>query len=196
MRYYDFRRHWTKKIEPHLSDPEVSSVLIRDMNKFTIGRWGKEFLPGDTPHKWESSDWFMEARWSRFFEYVKHSACHYLVNFNLRLAEAVQPQRPWRIVSSDAHSMVWDGNETLFDMNFCALGISPHRAFTMASGGHNREQVGIGEEIQVWYAAPCFLEIPDGQFRERIEEGYKADLQALVAANKVTFGLTAGDSAS
>ena len=70
-----------------------------------------------------------------YWRYVKHAACHWLVNFNLRLAEQVEPKRTWRIVSSDAHSTVWDGELTLFDFNFHALCIEPEAAFRLASEG-------------------------------------------------------------
>ena len=43
--------------------------------------------------------------------------CHWLVNFSLRLAERVDPDRPWRIITSDSHSTVWDGYDLLFDFN-------------------------------------------------------------------------------
>lgn len=70
-----------------------------------------------------------------YWRYVKHAACHWLVNFNLRLAEQVETKRRWRIVSSDAHSTVWDSERTLFDFNFHALCIEPKEAFRLASDG-------------------------------------------------------------
>jgi hypothetical protein len=72
MRYYDFKRHWTMKVEPHLGDPELNRVLVRDFNKFTYGRWRRRFGPGMYPDEFESCDW----RWShrspqpRYWRYV------------------------------------------------------------------------------------------------------------------------------
>ncbi len=43
MKYYDLKRHWTKRVEPHLSDPKLQAILVRDFNKFTYGRWKQEF---------------------------------------------------------------------------------------------------------------------------------------------------------
>ena len=63
-----------------------------------------------------------------FWDYAVHSGCHWVVNFNLRLAELVEPKRPWRIVTTQKHSTVWDGAETLFDINFLALGVHPDEA--------------------------------------------------------------------
>jgi hypothetical protein len=81
---------------------------------------------------------------------VKHSACHWLVNFNLRLAELVMPKREWHIVTSDKHSTVWDGISTLFDLNFHALGIPPMEAYSMAIEGG--EILGRGEYLKVDFA--------------------------------------------
>ena len=37
MRYYDLKRHWTRRIEPHLTDERLNAILVRDFNKFTFG---------------------------------------------------------------------------------------------------------------------------------------------------------------
>jgi hypothetical protein len=70
------------------------------------------------------------------------------VNFNLRLAQRVDPSRPWQIVTSDKHSTVWDGKETLFDLNFLALGVDPNEAFKLADG----ERLAPGEERRTYLA--------------------------------------------
>jgi hypothetical protein len=38
MRYFDFKRHWTKRVVPHLNDLEFNRVLVDDFNKYTFGR--------------------------------------------------------------------------------------------------------------------------------------------------------------
>ena len=138
LRYYDLQRHWTKRIEPHLTDERLNAILVRDFNKFTFGNWKKKFQPGDLPRDFESCDWCWEhrGRAPRYWRYVKHSACHWLVNFNLRLAQLVEPNRPWCIVTSEAHSTVWDGKETLFEFNFLAFGLSADECFSMANVDH------------------------------------------------------------
>lgn len=150
MRYYDLQRHWTRKIAPHLNDERVSRVLVRDFNKFTSGRWGQPFTRGQFPRDFESCDWSWEdrGREPRYWRYVKHSACHWLVNFNLRLAEAVEPDRPWRIVTSEKHSTVWDGDTTLFEFNFLAFGIPAKRCFALADG----KRLSPGKELRVYMA--------------------------------------------
>ena len=59
-----------------------------------------------------------------------------------------EPERPWRIITSDDHSSVWDGKHTLFDLNFLALGISPQECFELA---HDRE-LPPGRFLKVYYA--------------------------------------------
>jgi hypothetical protein len=134
MRYYDLQRHWTKKIEPHLANKQLNNILVRDFNKFTFGRWGRRFVHGQYPCEYESCDWSWNHKGPapRYWKYTKHAACHWLVNFNLKLATLVEPKRSWRIVTSDQHSTVWDGVETLFEFNFLAFGIPAQECFDLA----------------------------------------------------------------
>jgi hypothetical protein len=37
MRYYDLKKHWTKRIVPQLVIEELDDILVRDFNKFA--RW-------------------------------------------------------------------------------------------------------------------------------------------------------------
>jgi hypothetical protein len=150
MRYYDLKKHWTRKIEPFLTDRRLNAVLVRDFNKFTFGRWRKPFTHAQFPFDFESCDWWLDHRGPqpRFWRYVKHSACHWLVNFNLRLAQLVEPDRPWRIITSENHSTVWDGDQTLFDFNLLAFGVPPDECFALA----NEEHLPPGQELEVHMA--------------------------------------------
>jgi hypothetical protein len=126
-------RNW-RKIKRHLGDRELNDILVRDFNKYTFGLWRKRFTLGQFPDQFESCDWrpYRPGRYPAYWRYVKHGACHWLVNFNLKLATLVEPARKWRILTSDYHSTVWDDHETLFDFNFSALGISPKECFLRA----------------------------------------------------------------
>lgn len=147
MQYYPIVKKWSK-IKPHIKDDKVQEILVRDFNKYTFGRWGKRFEKGMYPRYFESCDWDMLRRGRRpeFWKYVKHAACHWLVNFNLELAKLVEPQRQWRILTSDKHSTVWDGKDTLFDFNFTALEVDPDEAFEMA----NKKQLKPGQRMRVY----------------------------------------------
>jgi hypothetical protein len=155
MRYYDLRaNNWTRKVQPHLDDPELQQILVRDFGKFTWGRWEQQFEPGDVPRDFESCDWDLSvrARRPRFWDYCKHAACHWLANFSLKLATLAEPSRPWRIVTSDEHSTVWDGSDTLFDFNYNAMKISPDVCFKAAKHGANAEELQPGAYLEVHLA--------------------------------------------
>ena len=44
MGYFDFKRHWTKRVVPHLNDLEFNRVLVDDFDKYAFGH----ALPGST----------------------------------------------------------------------------------------------------------------------------------------------------
>ncbi len=150
MKYYNLQKNWTQKIEPHLSDELLVEILVHDFNKFTFGRWGDEFTADKFPRDFETCLWDAEHLGSgpRYRAYVKHSACHWLVNFSLRLASLAVPKKPWRIITSDCHSTVWDGHDTLFDFNFLALGVAPEDCFALAYG----LEYPVGEFMKVYFA--------------------------------------------
>ena len=89
LRYYDLRRN-SQKMARHFSDPLLNTLLVEDFNKFTIGGWGKPFKHGQFPDEFDVSDWrlYRRGRQPRFWKYVASYACHWLVNFNLRLVWA------------------------------------------------------------------------------------------------------------
>jgi len=160
MEYYDLKKNW-RKVKRHLDHPEVQKILVRDFNRFTWGRWRRKFKPGMLPGDFESCDWQFNHRGRRpaFWRYTKHSACHWLVNFSLRLAERVEPTRAWRIITSDEHSTVWDGDRLLFDFNFQAMGISPQECFDLAY----KEELAPGKLLVVHFAEHWKTEVYGGE---------------------------------
>jgi hypothetical protein len=156
MRYYDLSRNWTRKIMPHLGEKKLNEILVRDFNKFTYGRWQQRFGRGEFPRDYETCDWDIgyRGRRPRYWAYVKQAACHWLVNFNLRLAELAEPRRSWRILTSDRHSTVWDGDRTLFDLNYSAFRIPPQECFEAA---HVRE-LPVGKYRRCGLAEHCRVE--------------------------------------
>jgi hypothetical protein len=152
MRYYDLKKHWTKKIEPHLTNKQLNNILVRDFNKFAFGRWRQPFVHGQYPCEFESCDWDLGHKGPapRYWKYTKHAACHWLVNFNLKLAMLVAPQRRWRIVTSVGHSTVWDGAETLFEFNFLAFGIPAQECFDLAL--QDRTVLPAGKYLRTYFA--------------------------------------------
>jgi hypothetical protein len=149
FRYYDLKKNW-RKVKRHLSDPTLNDILVEDFNKFTFGRWNKPFRHGDYPAQFESCQWWPDSyddpkfRFCAYMRYVKHGACHWLVNFALRLAMLVEPNREWRIITSDDHSTVWDGHDTLFEFNWQAFGIPAAECFDAAYD----EELAHGEYLE------------------------------------------------
>lgn len=153
MIYYPIVQNWAK-IKPHINHKEVQEILIRDFNKYTVGMWGEPFTKGRLPREFESCDWDHDRKGRRpeYFNYVKHAACHWLVNFNLVLAQKVQPKTEWRIVTSEKHSTVWDGLNFLFDFNFSAMGIPASEAWDLAND--KGKTLKVGKLKTVYFASP------------------------------------------
>ena len=145
MIYYDLEKNW-RRVCQHVR--KARPRLVRDFNKYTMGRWGARFPEDAVPADFESCDWsFMRTmngeKYRPFWRYVKHGACHWVVNFALELAMFVEPTCEWRILTSGHivgldpnHSTVWDGVKTLFDFNYQALGISADECFRNSNVRH------------------------------------------------------------
>ena len=149
IQHYPILKNWGRKIKPHLDNAKLQAILAADFNKYTVGRWGKRFRPGQLPADFESCDWILgvRGRHPKYFDYVKHGACHWLVNFNHHLAKLVEPNRTWRIITSDDHSTVWDNDSTLFDLNGLALFDSAAECFEAAAFGPNSEVLAPAEGV-------------------------------------------------
>jgi hypothetical protein len=159
--YYDLVKNWSK-IEPHLDDEELNAVLVRDFNIRELGCTGRPFTAGMTPQQlheeivqseeYDPREGDPQPHW----KYVKHRACHWIVNFTLRLAKLVEPNREWRILSGDKHSTVWDGERTLFEFNYFTFGITADECYKNASEGD--EGIAVGEYIESTSTSPDFAE--------------------------------------
>ena len=138
MEYYDIKTNWKRKIKPHLTNKVLNRILVRDFRQYMkLCNWNFEFKEGMFPFEFESCDWFADKRGRppEYWKFVKAGACHFLVRFNLKLAKLVDPNRKWRILTSDLHSTVWDGENTIFEFNYYAFGIPADKAFEKAALG-------------------------------------------------------------
>ena len=143
--FYPIQKRW-RKLGPIYRSPEAKAIWLPEMMDYQRQRMedlGVSYpYPEDTselrPADWESCDW----RWNQgrrgpqpqFWDYVCHASCHWTANLSLFVAMAAEPDRPWRMVSSCAHTTVWDGAETLWDPQFQALGVSATDAWDRAAG--------------------------------------------------------------
>jgi hypothetical protein len=172
--YYDLRRYWMHRIVPHLGDAELNRVLTSDMDKFSC--W--PFSPEDYPCYCESSDWrhAHRGRHPRFWRYVCSGACHWLVNFALRLASLVEPDQPWRIITSTKHSTVWNGADLLFEFIYLAMDAPARSCFEAAN--KDGRVLPIGEYLKTgvplnrirWQNEPDYVEIMRRGHGQRSEE--------------------------
>ena len=163
MKYFDFRKHWGKKVKPFVDDIDIREQLDEDFSKYVEGRaaacigpHGWNYVPGSEPHEYESCHWSQGHKGRRpdYWRFVKHEACHWLVNFQLLLANRALPTYQWRIVSSDYHSTVWNGIEgkggVLFDLNFYSLGMTITDAERLALRDSSSRVLAPGELLTVF----------------------------------------------
>jgi hypothetical protein len=164
IQYYDLTKNWPK-IKRHLADKELNDILVEDFDKFTLGRWGASFWLGRFPSEFESLDWkpCRAGRRPAFWKYTCGGACHWLVNFALRLAMLVEPRTPWRIVTSSRHSTVWDRANTVFDFNWQAMGIDAAECLTLA----RKKELQPGQFLKTYFALDARIESVPGSVRSR-----------------------------
>jgi hypothetical protein len=136
FKYFTIGKHWTNKIKPVIESTNAQKILHHDFKKYIKSkqhdlnneykssgsnkRVNWNFTKNCTPWDWDSVDWrlFRFGRPPAFDAYVCHGACHWIVNTLLYTANIAFPKKQWRIVTSDQHSTVWDGQYTFFDMNY------------------------------------------------------------------------------
>ena len=83
------------------------------------------------PRNLESSAWDHRKRGRKplFWKYIKHSACHFIVNTILEFAIRVDSKIEWCIITSSKHSAVWDGDATIMDFNYFGMGVPVETAW-------------------------------------------------------------------
>lgn len=126
IRFYDIGTQWNK-LRPIFRAPETRDVWFYEMCLWYHYPMCSESLleTFDTIHQDKRYPrCFTDCEWRKaqgeepeWFNWACENACHYLVSLNLFVAQTIAPKRKWRIVSSDLHSTVWDGETTLFDIN-------------------------------------------------------------------------------
>jgi hypothetical protein len=144
LNYFDPVKNW-QRIKPHLENEELNRVLYDGLSEYV----GRDVCYPELPADFEDLedftdgvDWRRDRRRGRppqYWNYVWQGACHWLVNFNLKLATLVEPRRPWRILTSDKHSTVFDGKGTLFDFNMKALLVPIEEAWELAHACNAKE---------------------------------------------------------
>lgn len=146
IRYFPVATHWPK-LAPLFESPQATLIWKLNLRDFTQQKavqhkfkYKYDDKRYEFPRDHDGCDWRCDHRGPepRFWKYVCHSACHFLVDLNLYVATNVYPKVPWTVVTQRHHSTIWNGdtrNPVLFDLNFLALGIAPKEAWKIASRG-------------------------------------------------------------
>lgn len=144
--YVPVGKYW-RKLRPFYSSPEATKIWrlnLRDFTEQKAAQHGFKYKYDDKKYEFPSDhdgcDWryCRRGRRPKWWDYVCHAACHFLVDLNLYVAMKVWPNTPWRIITQRHHSTVWNGdtkNPILFDLNFLALEVTAKEAWKIASRG-------------------------------------------------------------
>lgn len=81
-------------------------------------------------------------RKSWWHDFVCWGACHYLAPMHLYVAKQRWPQYDWRIVRSDTHSTIWDGQERIFELNWRAYNdLSASEVLATSTEAHSKYEL-------------------------------------------------------
>ena len=86
-----------------------------------------------------------------------------------------EPDRQWRIITSDYHSTVWDGRNTLFEFNWQAFGEPPEDCFDAAFD----TELPSGKYMEADFAPRC---------RDQDTEVTETDVRQDLATTILTEG--------
>lgn len=145
--YTDLQSRW-REIGPLFRSRECASIWIPCMSEYmqqksSNPKWKFKFDSGKyrTPSDFDSCDWRWEAkrkgRHPAFWDYACYRACHWVADMCLFVAISSEPGFPWRIISSEKHTVVWNGLlefPILFDINFSAMGVPAKESWALAHG--------------------------------------------------------------
>ena len=152
FRYYSFSRHWSKTLKSIIESPQAREILDRDFECYIAVKRANyikhAISKGALPSDFDSCDW-RHGRLPAWHHYVCHGACHWIANTLLYVAMTAHPNRAWRIVSSPEHSTVWDGDQTLFDINYLTLGVSIDECGAATFSHNDSVVLPVGEYLSL-----------------------------------------------
>jgi hypothetical protein len=145
MKHYGIQKNW-KKLKPFFNTDDVQKQIVKELISSQYSNcmdYGLDFKLKNTdfqnwkPCQFESSDWLYNlgrrGRRPDYFKFVKSMWCHWSVNVSMVALKEADPKTPWRIVVSDEHSTIWDGESTLFDILFEAKELDASEAWSLAT---------------------------------------------------------------
>lgn len=146
--YVDITAHW-RRLRPVFESDAARNIWEPCLQEFRISHsmehgfdLSKSQIKFDGPNArpcwYDGSDWRLQRRARKWWDYACGYACHWIADLALFVARAKFPKENWRIVTSQKHSTVWNGNcenPLLFDINFSALGVEASEALALAAKG-------------------------------------------------------------
>jgi hypothetical protein len=157
--YIDPVRHWPQ-LRPIFETEEVQKLIALEMLDYTMrSDYAKQILTNllpEDPAKWrphliDNCDWRCGRRPAGYHDYVCHGWCHWGARVNLLVANRWRPKKDWRMVHSQKHATVYDGEGNLFDMQFAALRVPTAECWKLATT-RGRKDVRLGDpKANHWY---------------------------------------------
>jgi len=144
--HYNIQKNW-KKLKPIYESQECRALWYEGCVTYVQSKFedhGIEFDPErytynfiTTPSVIESSDWQYgfgkRGRKPAFWQYALAHACHWMAEKDLYIAKKIAPEFDWVIISSEEHTTVFNGIDTIFDTTYNAMGISAEVAYKSAT---------------------------------------------------------------
>lgn len=155
--YVDITKKWSK-LKSLFQSKEARDIwepCLREFTQIECKKRGKEypvaFYEGENARPcWHDGDWRCgTSRPPEWWNYACGKACHWVADLALFVAQAGLKREQWRIVTSQKHSTVWNGdceNPVVFDLNFSALGIPPSEALLFAA--RRGRELKVGEYLK------------------------------------------------
>lgn len=151
--YYDIQKNW-RKLKPWFEEAYIIETAYEEMEEYNWAKsddWGFTYNPKPfdysiRPSDYDGMDWRCDkpGRKPKYWDWACAGACHWVNNIGMLVAKFALPKHDWRIVTSNKHTTVWDGKDTLFDLNFLALGVSVERCWELASQQEDSEILPVG----------------------------------------------------
>ena len=156
LSYFPIQKHW-RKLGPIFTSKEAESIWRPNMVEYLQQRAANNKFKYvarkvASPSEYDSCDWRCDhrGRMPAYWDFVCHSACHWVVDTCLYVAMTAYPHIPWRIISSHKHSTVWNGDTKkpiLFDANFLALKVPVIDAWNLSIAGRVLKP---GKRLRYW----------------------------------------------
>jgi len=157
--YVNITAKW-QRLKPAFQSKEARDIwepCLREFSQSEAFERGREyrvdFYEGKNARPcWHDGDWRFGhgRRIPEWWDYACGKACHWIVDLALFVAQSKLKSEEWRIVSSQKHSTVWNGdceNPLLFDINFLALGVPAKEALSLAATGR---ELKVGKYLKAY----------------------------------------------